>query len=121
MTAAGKRYVVQVDKAAAKLLRKLDHPVQAKLVAVIATLAHDPRPAGVIALAGHPGLLGIRVGDYRVVYTVDDTAVVVLVVHLGHRRRGLQGPLAALCSGLFCNAGRSSRRASRRFSHAVLC
>jgi mRNA interferase RelE/StbE len=53
---------------------------------VIATLAHDPRPAGVLALAGHPGLLHIRVGDYRVVYTVDDAVLVVLVAHLGHRR-----------------------------------
>ena len=79
-------YDVLVDQVAARLLRKLDRPVQARLVAVIATLAHDPRPAGVIALAGHPGLLRVRVGDYRVVYTVDDAALVVLVVHLGHRR-----------------------------------
>jgi len=86
VTTPGKRYDVQVDRAAAKLLRKLDRPVQARLVAVIATLAHDPRPAGVVALAGHPGLLRIRVGGYRVVYTVDDAVLVVLVVHIGHRR-----------------------------------
>lgn len=86
MTTPGKRYDVQVDRAAAKLLRKLDRPVQARLVAVIATLAHDPRPAGVVALAGHPGLLRITVGGYRVVYTVDDAVLVVLVVHIGHRR-----------------------------------
>jgi mRNA interferase RelE/StbE len=79
-------YDVQVDQGAARLLRKLDRPVQARLVAVIATLAHDPRPVGVVTLAGHPGLLRVRVGDYRVVYTVDDAALVVLVVHLGHRR-----------------------------------
>lgn len=86
---APKRYDVQVDRAAAKLLRKLDRPIQARLVAAIATLAVDPRPAGVVALAGHPGLLRVRVGDYRVVYTVDDgflVVLVVLVVHLGHRR-----------------------------------
>jgi mRNA interferase RelE/StbE len=40
-------------------------------------------PAGAVALTGHPGLLRIRVGDYRVVYIVDEA---VLVVHLGHRR-----------------------------------
>lgn len=80
-----RRYDVRLDRAAAKLLRKLDRPVQARLVAVIATLANDPRPSGVVALAGHPGLLRIRVGDYRVVYTIDDDVLVVLVVHLGHR------------------------------------
>lgn len=81
-----KRYDVKIDRAAAKLLGKLDRPVQARLVAVIATLALDPRPAGMIPLAGHPGLLRIRFGDYRVVYIVDDEVLVVLVVHLGHRR-----------------------------------
>lgn len=86
MTPQARRYDVQVDRAAGKLLRKLDRPVQARLVAAIATLALDPRPAGVKALTGHPGLLRIRVGDYRVVYTVNDTVLVVLVVHLGHRR-----------------------------------
>jgi mRNA interferase RelE/StbE len=37
-------------------------------------------------LAGHPGLLRIRVGAYRVVYTVRDDVLLVLVLHLGHRR-----------------------------------
>jgi mRNA interferase RelE/StbE len=81
-----RRYDVRVDRAAAKLLRKLDKPVQARLVAAIATLALDPRPAGVVALAGKPGLLRIRGGDHRVVYTVDDGLLIVLVVHLSHRR-----------------------------------
>jgi mRNA interferase RelE/StbE len=83
---APRRYTVEIDRAAAKLLRKLDRPVQARLVAAIAALALDPRPADVVALAGHPGLLRIRVGAYRVVYTVRDDALFVLVLHLGHRR-----------------------------------
>ncbi|MFJ5664942.1 type II toxin-antitoxin system RelE/ParE family toxin [Micromonospora chalcea] len=74
-----------MDRVAAKLLRKLDRPVQARLVAALASLATEPRPAGVKALAGHPGLLRIRVGDYRIIYTVRDRELIVLVVHLGHR------------------------------------
>ena len=74
MTTPGKRYDVQVDRAAAKLLCKLDRPVQARLVAVIATLAHDPRPAGVVALAGHPGLLRITVGGGMAVEVSIDEA-----------------------------------------------
>jgi len=84
-TPATPTYQVQIDRKAAKLLGKLDRPVQARLVAAIAALALQPRPAGVKALTGHPGLLRIRVGDYRVVYTVDGGQLVVLVVHLGHR------------------------------------
>jgi mRNA interferase RelE/StbE len=78
-------YQIEIDRKAAKLLGKLDKPVQARLVAAIATLAVDPRPHGAKALTAHPGLLRIRVGDYRVVYTVHDDRLVVLVVHLGHR------------------------------------
>lgn len=85
MTTPPPAYTIQVERAAAKLLRKLDRPVQARLVAAIAALAAQPRPTGVTALTGHPGLLRIRVGTYRIVYTVRDQELIVLVVHLGHR------------------------------------
>lgn len=85
-TPASPAYRVEIDQRAAKLLRKLDRPIQARLVATIAALGADPRPTGVKALAGHPGLLRVRVGDYRIVYTVYDAKLLVLVVHLGHRR-----------------------------------
>lgn len=78
-------YTVQVDRAAAKLLHKLDRPVQARLLAAIAGLAIQPRPAGVEASTGHPGPLRIRSGSCRIVYTVRDEELIVLVVHLGHR------------------------------------
>ncbi len=67
--------------AAAGLLRKLDRPVQARLVAV-----SRPIPlAGVKALAGHPGLPRIRVGTYRIAYTVRDQELILLVACHGHR------------------------------------
>ncbi len=81
-----KAYAVRLSKAATKLLRKMDRPVQARIIAAIATLSQVPFPAGAKALTGHPGLLRIRVGDYRVIYQVDPGQLVVLVVHLGHRR-----------------------------------
>ncbi len=85
MPAVSPTYHIEIDRKAAKMLGKLGRPVQARLVATIAALAGDPRPHGVRALTGHPGLLRIRVGDYRVVYTVHDDRLVVLVVHIGHR------------------------------------
>lgn len=48
-------------------------------------LAQDPRPPGARALQGRPGLR-VRVGDYRILYTVDDDVLLVVVVRLGHRR-----------------------------------
>ena len=46
----------------------------------------EPRPHGAKALRGEPGLLRVRVGDYRVIYTVEDNILLVLVVRIAHRR-----------------------------------
>ena len=51
----------------------------------IALLADDPRPPAARMLRGRPGLR-VRVGDYRVIYTVADDVLLVVVVTLGHRR-----------------------------------
>ena len=57
-----------------------------RLVARIEALAEDPRPAGCEKLAGHSDRYRVRQGDYRIVYSVDDTERVVLIVKVGHRR-----------------------------------
>jgi mRNA interferase RelE/StbE len=79
-------YVVELTPAAERTLRKLDKPIARALAAEMAQLAYEPRPAGVKALKGHRGALRLRVGDYRVVYRVEDKRLVVLVLDLGHRR-----------------------------------
>ena len=67
-------------------LAKLDKPVRRHVQAAIDALGAQPRPPGAIALQGLPGAYRIRVGDYRVIYTVDGGRLVVLVIDLGHRR-----------------------------------
>jgi mRNA interferase RelE/StbE len=57
-----------------------------RLVAAIAGLADNPRPAGCEKLAGREDAYRIRQGDYRAVYAIDDSARVVRVVKIGHRR-----------------------------------
>jgi mRNA interferase RelE/StbE len=52
---------------------------------VIALLAEDPRPPGARKLQGRDGLR-VRVGDYRVIYLVEDNVLRVLVIAVGHRR-----------------------------------
>lgn len=79
-------YAVRFSTSAEKDLTKLDGQIARRIAARIALLAADPRPHGLRALTGYPGYLRIRVGDYRVVYTVEDDVLVVLVVALGHRR-----------------------------------
>jgi len=66
-------------------MRKLDPPLRHRVHGAIALLAQDPRPPAARALKGRPGLR-IRVGDYRIIYTVNDDVLLVVVVTLGHRR-----------------------------------
>ncbi len=78
-------YRIELRPAAARALRKLDPQVRHRVQGAIALLAQDPRPPGARALQGRPGLR-VRVGDYRIVYTVQDDVLIVVVVRLGDRR-----------------------------------
>lgn len=78
-------YRIELRPAAVRALRKLDPQVRARVRGAIALLAQDPRPPGARALQGRPGLR-VRVGDYRILYTVQDQVLLVVVVQIGHRR-----------------------------------
>jgi mRNA interferase RelE/StbE len=83
-----RRYALEFAPKALRALRKLDRPVVERIKAATESLREDPRPAGAKMLTGMHGVLRIRVaGDYRVLYTVDDDRLVVLVVDAGHRRQ----------------------------------
>lgn len=66
-------------------LRKLDPPTARRIQGVIALLADDPRPPASRPLTGRPAWR-VRVGDYRVIYTIEDDRLVVVVITIGHRR-----------------------------------
>jgi len=72
-------YRIELRPAAVRSLRKLDPQVRHRVQGAIALLAQDPRPPGSRALRGRPGLR-VRVGDYRIVYTVTDGVLLVVVV-----------------------------------------
>jgi len=77
-------YRIELRPAAVRALRGLDPQVRRRIQGAIALLAQDPRPPGARALQGRPGLR-VRVGDYRIIYTVRDDVLLVVVVRLGHR------------------------------------
>ncbi len=78
-------YRIELRPAAARALRKLDPQIRHRVQGAIALLAQDPHPPGARALQGRSGLR-VRVGDYRIIYTVADDVLLVVVVTLGHRR-----------------------------------
>jgi mRNA interferase RelE/StbE len=80
-------YNILIKTSAAKELEVVEpRAVRARIVARIQSLAKSPRPAGSQKLAGDEERYRIRQGAYRVVYSVDDVAAVVVVVKIGHRR-----------------------------------
>ena len=86
MTAPAVRYGLAFRPGALRALRKLDRRAAARIKAATEALRVDPRPPGAKMLTGSHGLWRIRVGDYRVVYTIDDQQRVVRIAAAGHRR-----------------------------------
>ncbi len=80
------RFRVIVAPAADKELAAVrDRVLKSRLTRAIAALADDPRPPWVKKLVGGEGEWRIRVGDWRIVYRVDDGVLVVLVVRVAPR------------------------------------
>lgn len=71
---------------AEKQYAKLPKDIQKRLFAAFLALADNPRPPGVIKLQGNADYYRVRVGDYRIVYSIIDQELKILVLSLGHRR-----------------------------------
>lgn len=56
-----------------------------RIVEIIRSLSDDPRPTGSRKLSGEEKYR-VRCGDYRIVYSIEDTLIVVYVIKIGHRR-----------------------------------
>ena len=81
---------IEVLPAARRELEALDTAVRRRIDRKILLLASDPRPSGSKRLQGQD-LMRVRVGDYRIVYTVRDQRLVVLIVRVAHRSRVYRG------------------------------
>ena len=80
-------YPVEISSSAAKSLATIDKKTRLRIVGAIELLAVDPRPPGVKLLhGGEQGRWRARVGDYRIVYTIEDDRLIVLVLRVAHRR-----------------------------------
>ena len=79
-------YTVEVGRKARKFLLSLsDKRLRDRLQDAIDGLASNPRPHGCLKMQGEDGLYRVRVGDYRIIYQIQDAVLVVLVVQIGDR------------------------------------
>jgi len=80
-------YRITIKREALKELKVLPKQMVVKITAAIGTLSDNPRPEGCKKLKGYDGNhWRIRVGDYRVIYSIDDTIKIVDVRHIGNRK-----------------------------------
>jgi mRNA interferase RelE/StbE len=78
-------YRIEWRPRARKAFLSLDKPVRRRIGEAVDGLAADPRPAAAKMITGAHGVLRIRIGDYRVLYTIDEGQLIVLVLDAGHR------------------------------------
>lgn len=79
-------YILEIKQSAQKELDSLDDTVFKRIDRKILALADTPRPAGCKKLKGFKDQWRIRVGDWRVLYTIDSETKTVTVMHVAHRR-----------------------------------
>jgi mRNA interferase RelE/StbE len=79
-------YQVVIKPAAQRQLRKLASAIQRDLIALIESLSEQPRPPGCKKLKGRQNQYRVRSGDYRIIYSIEDTSLMIRVIKVGHRR-----------------------------------
>ena len=83
------KYSVEYATQAVRELRKMDRPIQKILLAWIEKNlvdCDDPRSYGRALTANHKGIWRYRIGEYRVLAEIDDGRIVILLLHIGHRK-----------------------------------
>ncbi len=79
-------YRIVLASSAERDLRTLPGKVEERIVAIIDALSQEPRPRGVKKLKGSSNLWRIRVGDYRIIYRIDDREHLVDISHIRNRK-----------------------------------
>lgn len=80
------KYEVSLLPSAKRDLEKLPQQLQKRIIATLLSLKDEPRPHGIKTLEGVKGAYRIRVGDYRIIFTIRDNILLVLVMTIGDRK-----------------------------------
>ena len=76
---------IQITRSARTQIDALPASTKQRIASVIASLASNPRPPGTKKLVNQQNRWRVRAGDYRVVYEIQDRALIVLIVRVAHR------------------------------------
>ncbi|MCY2924692.1 MAG: type II toxin-antitoxin system RelE/ParE family toxin [Planctomycetota bacterium] len=84
-------YRIEFRPAPLRDLQRIPQPFRSRLLTAISALARTPRPPGCARLQGPEGFHRVRVGDYRIVYLIQDRVLLICVVRIAHRKDVYRG------------------------------
>jgi len=79
-------YEIEISRTAETQLKKLPEEDQRRVVRAVLALAEEPHPRGSRKLSGYDDVFRIRVGRYRVLYSIFERRLVVIILKIGHRK-----------------------------------
>ena len=79
-------YEIEIGRTAEKQLKNLSERDQLRVVRAVLALAEEPYPRGTRKLSGYDDVFRIRVGRFRVLYSVAENRLVILILKIGHRK-----------------------------------
>jgi len=80
------KYRIEVKRSAAKVLKKISKPDQKRISKAIDNLAENLPNPNATKMKGNNPFHKIRLGDYRIVYEIQDDVLLILIVKIGHRK-----------------------------------
>ena len=80
------RFELRISRMAERQLKRLPSEGRDRVVRAVRALADDPMPRGSRRLTGYDDVFRIRIGPYRVLYSVTASTLTILVLKIGHRR-----------------------------------
>ena len=84
-------YTIELQTKAMRQLKSLEKQTRERIVRAVDKLAKNPRASNCKPLEGFTGIRRLRIGDYRVIYQIRDSELVILVVEVGHRKEVYRG------------------------------
>jgi mRNA interferase RelE/StbE len=82
---SGTHWQINIHRKAEKILKRLDGDTLESIRRAIRSLANDPCPGGIKKLAGYDNLYRIQVGDWRIIYAIEDDRLIILLLEISPR------------------------------------
>jgi mRNA interferase RelE/StbE len=79
-------YQIEWKTSALKELKRLDRKIIPRIISAVESLSNEPFPTGIRKLQGADNTYRIRVGDYRIIYEVIKRRIVIVILHVRHRK-----------------------------------